>query len=304
MPPCRSADTPSRILCVEEGTLERESGDTGPPCTAVQVVHCTAEGTPLAGPQHRRDSWIMKRSESCSSSLSIISSGPPKPSPLSQPIHPALGALGSGARGREPASLPVHRQTQGPWPQPLHLAQSAPGKALLAQDRRPPPAPGPAPWGSQLTPRAGPHETRGPPTSRPLRRVVTHSGGCAEGWLSGRGLAWRGAPGARRSHGRLRETRAAIRVGAGRAGQTDGGTQRAQLTYDHDRRPGQQGEEREEHGLVGVQDVLEEPGAICSPGTRSPKRPQSLRAVPMLSGPGAGSGPSQPGARPRPSLAA
>lgn len=87
-------------------------------------------------------------------------------------------------------------------------------------------------------------------------------------------------------------------MGVGRAGQTARGTQRAQLTYDHDRRPGQQGEEREEHGLVGVQDVLEEPSAICSPDTQSPESPHGLRAVPMLSGRGAGSEPSQP--RPAP----
>lgn len=44
-----------------------------------------------------------------------------------------------------------------------------------------------------------------------------------------------------------------------------GGTRHGCLTYDHDRSPGQQGEECEEHDLVGVQEVLEEASAVCSP---------------------------------------
>lgn len=34
-------------------------------------------------------------------------------------------------------------------------------------------------------------------------------------------------------------------------------------TYDHGGGPGQHGEEREEHDLVGVQEVLEEGGSVC-----------------------------------------
>lgn len=55
----------------------------------------------------------------------------------------------------------------------------------------------------QLTPRAEPCETWGPPTPGPLHGASTHSEGCAEGWLSGRELAWQGAPEARRLRGRL-----------------------------------------------------------------------------------------------------
>lgn len=35
------------------------------------------------------------------------------------------------------------------------------------------------------------------------------------------------------------------------------------LTYDHNSGPSQQGKKREEHDLVGVQEVLEEAGSVC-----------------------------------------
>ena len=188
-------------------------------------------------------------------------------------------------------STPADPGSLAPAPLPSLVCprESSPCPGLTSTSSRSPASARTCPLGLtpqlQLTPGAGPRETQGSPTPGPLRGAATHSEGCAEGWLLGRGLAWRGPPGARRPRGRLREAQAAIRVGAGTAGQTEGDAAR-QLTYDCGRCPSQQGEECEEHGLVGVQDTLEEPGAICSPGHSHQRAHRAPRAVPTLGGRG------------------
>lgn len=79
------------------------------------------------------------------------------------------------------------------------------------------------------------------------------------------------------------------------------------LTYDGDGRPGQQGEEREEQGLVGVQEVLEETGPVCAgtpsarPGQGHPRPPPAPPiwrvACQCLPAPGCPAGPPGQGTR-------
>lgn len=47
-------------------------------------------------------------------------------------------------------------------------------------------------------------------------------------------------------------------------GEQTRGHHTACLTYDHDSGPSQQRKQREEHDLVGVQEVLEEAGSVCN----------------------------------------
>lgn len=54
-----------------------------------------------------------------------------------------------------------------------------------------------------------------------------------------------------------------VRVGV-RGGGQPRGHNAARLTYDHDSSPSQQGKKCEEHDLVGIQEVLEKAGSICS----------------------------------------
>ena len=146
----------------------------------------------------------------------------------SESAHPPLAE--SPRKQRQCA--PADPGSLAPAPRPCLVCprESSPCPGLTSTSSRSPASARTCPLGLtpqlQLTPGAGPHETRGPPNPGPLRGAATHSEGCAEGWLSGRGLAWRGAPGARRLRGRLREARAAIRVGAGTAGQMEGDTER------------------------------------------------------------------------------
>ena len=130
-PPCRSVDSPSRTLCVEEGPLEGNWEARG---RLYSGAGCTAQpqGAPLTGPQglgpQRPLGYEEEQATGSFSEQHLLR--PPKPSALSQPISPPLRALGSSSSGWEPVAGRTGRPGV-PGPSPSTLPGVPRGKLSL-----------------------------------------------------------------------------------------------------------------------------------------------------------------------------